>query len=60
MHSTPTRSADRASKFVRDALLMPAQVQDVVLTPSNEQAKSSELKPAHIAHAHGDFGHADR
>ena len=60
---TLTRPSDRASRFVRDALLAPDQVDDIVLTPKDaEEAAKKADRPLH-AHGdtgHGDFGHADR
>jgi hypothetical protein len=58
MNGTLTRPTDRASRFVRDALLAPDQVDDVVLTPTD--AEKSAKKSDGPIHAHGDFGHADR
>ena len=58
MNGTIARPPDRASRFVRDALLVPDQVDDVALTPRDAE------KPGKVVdrpvHAHGDFGHADR
>jgi hypothetical protein len=58
MNGTLTRPSDRVSRFVRDALLAPDQVDDVVLTTKDaEKAARPVDRPIH---AHGDFGHADR
>lgn len=58
MPATLTRRSERASRFVRDALLAPEQVDDVVLTPKDAPPPSKDAdRPIH---AHGDFGHADR
>jgi hypothetical protein len=60
MQKTASRASDRASQFVRDALLRPEQVNDIVLTTEQAQAKVGDKKPSSPTHAHGDFGHADR
>ncbi len=58
MNATMTRPSERVSRFVREALLSPDQVDDVILTPADSaRAVKSADRPIH---AHGDFGHADR
>jgi hypothetical protein len=59
MNRAAASASNRASQFVRDALLQPDQVEDVVLAPKSGEAKAGVGKPDRPAHAHGDFGHGD-
>ena len=54
---TAIRPSERASKYMRDALLFPDQTQDVVLTPRVTFTLGKEAQ--HLVHAHADFGHGD-
>jgi hypothetical protein len=58
MNRAMASASNRASQFVRDALLQPEQVADVVLVAKTGE-KAGDTKPNHTTHAHGDFGHGD-
>ena len=49
-------AAERAARYVREALLQPAQVDDVSFDKADPKPATEDMP----AHAHGDFGHADR